>query len=193
MNRQLILASTSKYRKELLARLGVPFISVGPQVDESLYKDKGMPAVELAESLAILKAEDVFKSHSSACVIGSDQVAEINGTILGKPHTREKAFEQLKQMNGMEHALVTSICVLYADCRFVYTDRTFLRMRHLTDDQLYRYIDYDSPLDCAGSYKLESRGISLFRKIEGIDHTAIQGLPLMKVAEILSQIGFDLP
>lgn len=193
MVKNLILASSSKYRKELLARLGVSFSSISPDVDEDSYKAQGLAAVELAETLAFLKAEAILKLHPDACVIGSDQVAEIDGEILGKPHHREGAIKQLMLLQGLEHALVTSVCILTKDQKHIYTDRTFLRMRELTVAQIERYLDYDLPYDCAGSYKLESLGISLFKKIEGIDHTAIQGLPLMKVAEILNQLGLEIP
>lgn len=193
MNKELILASSSKYRQELLARLGVPFRALAPNIDEDHYKLIIPVAVELAEQLSFYKAEAILKLHPHACVIGSDQVAEIDGKILGKPHTREQAIEQLSLLQGTEHALVTSMCIMTSEEKIIYTDRTFLRMRDLSIDQIERYLDYDQPYDCAGSYKLESRGIALFKKIEGHDHTAIQGLPLMKVAEILNCLGYSLP
>lgn len=193
MHRELILASSSKYRQELLARLGVPFASHAPHIDEDRYKATIPAAVELAETLSSLKAEAIFQRFPNACVIGSDQVVEIDGKILGKPHTKDRAIEQLSFMQGMEHALVTSICVMSKEDKVVYTDRTFLRMKELDLEQIERYLDYDQPYDCAGSYKLESRGIALFQKIEGRDHTAIQGLPLMKLAEILNHFGFVIP
>lgn len=193
MNQKIILASTSKYRKELLERLNITFDCVSPNVDEDAFKELEDAPVDLAEKLAVEKARAVSLKFPDAIVIGGDQVASIDGELLGKPGTPDNAAVQLEKLSGSEHVLVTSICIRRGDREVVYTDRTFMRMRELTPDEITRYVEYDSPLDCAGSYKLESLGISLFKKIEGIDHTAIQGLPLMKVAELLKEFGIAVP
>ncbi|MCK5884709.1 MAG: septum formation protein Maf [Bacteriovoracaceae bacterium] len=193
MTQKIILASTSKYRKELLLRLNILFDCVAPEVDEDAFKELEESPVDLAEKLAAEKARAVSIKYPDAIVIGGDQVATIDGEILGKPGTPENAKIQLTKLSGNEHVLVTSICIRLGEREVIYTDRTFMRMRELSADEIDRYINHDSPLDCAGSYKLESLGISLFKKIEGIDHTAIQGLPLMKVAELLKQFGIAVP
>ncbi len=190
---EIILASTSKYRKELLERLNLKFSCEAPSVDEDQFKELDLAPVELAEKLAVMKAFAISSKNQNAIVIGGDQVACIDGDILGKPGTIEQARLQLRRLAGQEHVLVTSICVKQGEKEVVYTDRTFLRMRPLTDEEIDRYVAHDMPLDCAGSYKLESLGIALFKKIEGIDHTSIQGMPLMKLAEILNEFGASVP
>jgi septum formation protein len=165
--RELILASTSKYRRELLERLRVPFRCVAPNVDEAVLRASygPIPAQTLAGRLAEAKAEDVMARFAKAVVIGSDQVCVCQGEILSKPGTAKRAVEQLKMLAGKTHQLFTAICV-----------------QHPTET-----------LDCAGSYKLESLGISLFESIESNDHTAITGLPLMLLARILRGYRFRIP
>jgi septum formation protein len=191
----LILASTSPYRRALLERLGVPFRCVAPPVDEDALKREMVGAThqELAERLAIAKADAVAAIEPDAVVIGGDQLVSFDGEILGKPGTIEGAIAQLERMSGRSHELITSIVVLKEGRHHVHTDVTVLIFRRLTLDEISRYVKFDRPLDCAGSYKLESRGITLFERIESADHSAIVGLPLIALTSILRSIGFEIP
>lgn len=186
---KLILASTSPYRRELLARLGIPFSVEAPGVDES--KVTGTPR-EIAEKLALEKAKAVAARNPGAVVIGSDQLAAFEGKSLGKPGTVEQAIEQLSLLNGKTHELITAVAVVGKVTR-TFTDVTRLTLAHHENTALRRYVEFDKPLDCAGSYKIESRGIALFAKVEGFDPTAIEGLPLMTLAGVLRELGWTIP
>ena len=190
---KLILASTSRYRRELLERLGVPFVAVAPLVDEDDYKMHGLDPRVLAETLAREKALNVAARFRDAVVIGSDQVAVLDGLALGKPGSIDNAISQLQAMSGRAHDLVTAIAVIYDGGLIACTNVTRLVMRPLTSDEIRRYVETDLPLDCAGSYKLESRGIALFQSIESDDHTAIVGMPLIALTTILRNVGFAVP
>jgi septum formation protein len=190
----LILASTSKYRKELLNKLNVDFNAIDPCLDESTFKNRGLGPVELAELLSKEKALAARNIQQTGIILGGDQVAELNGEILDKPGSRENAFSQLKKMQGHTHKLITSFCLLLEDGKSILnTDITKLKMKKLNDDQINWYLDKDEPYDCAGSYKLESYGISLFEKIESEDQTAIMGLPLLKLSMELNGLGISNP
>lgn len=191
----IILASTSRYRRALLERLGLPFRVVAPTVDEAPYKARGMNPRSLAETLALDKAESVARMETEAIVIGSDQVAEVDGRVLDKPGTVEAAVAQLRSLIGRQHRLITSVAVACSARNIVtqHTDVTILWMRALDDDAIRRYVDADRPLDCAGSYKLEARGIALFERIDSADHTAIVGLPLIALTTILRSLGVEIP
>lgn len=189
----LILASTSKYRKELLARLNLKFDCVAPGVDEEVLKDSESDIKELAKKLAYAKAEAVFKKHPESVVIGSDQIGTIGNSRLDKPGSRANAIVQLQSMQGQTHYLHTAVAILLPQKEFVFLETTSLSMRNLTRAEIERYIDIDNPIDCAGSYKIETLGISLFEKIEGKDFTAITGLPLMLLSMHLREIGYELP
>lgn len=188
----LILASTSKYRGALLAQLGYPFEAVAPGVDEDKVKGNGVSPSELAVTLARYKAEAVFARYPEACVIGSDQVCRLGNKILSKPGTKEKATEQLSYMQGKSHELLTAVSVISPKGEHAFLNRTVLHMRPLTLKEIHHYVASDLPLDCAGSYKLESRGIKLFEKIEMDDHTAIIGLPLVQLTTTLLNLGFEI-
>ncbi len=188
MDAKLILASTSIYRKQLLQRLNIPFETVKPTFDEEIYKNQGREAAELSLFLAAGKAKSVLQQN--ACVIGSDQVVSFEGKILGKSHTPDKAFEQIKSMQGKTHELITSTCLIFKNEEVGWTDKVLLQMRFLTDTEIQNYIAKDKPVDCAGSYKIESFGISLFERIQAEDFTAIQGLPLLKLHFHLKNWGF---
>lgn len=190
---ELILASTSKYRAALLERLGIPFRGVAPGVDEDTVRSSDWSPQEVATNLARMKAEAVATRFPEVVVIGSDQVAECQGQILGKPETRENAIAQLQQLAGRAHTLWTAVAILSPRGHVFHTDRTQLRMRSLSRDEITRYVEHDQPLDCAGSYKIETRGIVLFDSITTEDHTAITGLPLIFVTTALRQLGFVLP
>ncbi len=191
----LILASTSPYRRALLERLGVPFRSVAPPVDEEALKAElaGAAPRELAERLAITKAAAIGAIEPDAIVIGGDQLVALDGSILGKPGTVERAVAQLEAMSGRSHLLITALAVRHGEKSYAHTDVTTLTLRPLTPDQIRRYVEADRPLDCAGSYKLEARGIALFERIESDDHSAIVGMPLIALTTILRTLGFEIP
>lgn len=188
----LILASTSKYRGALLAQLGLPFEAMAPGVDEDQLKNKGRSPTQLAMELARLKALAVFEKRPEACVIGSDQVCMLNGELLSKPGTSDKAIAQLTKMQGQHHELITAVSILSPQGEISFHNRTLLFMRPLNIDQIKAYVAEDKPLDCAGSYKLETKGIKLFEKIEMDDHTSIIGLPLIQLNNHLLQLGYPL-
>jgi septum formation protein len=190
---ELILASTSPYRRNLIERLGLPFSSVPPGVDEAVIQAQGDRPRALAERLALEKALAVARSHPEATVIGSDQIALIDGTILGKPGTVAQACAQLDRLEGRTHDLITALCVWSRNQAHRHIDVTRLTMRSLTADEVRRYVDADLPLDCAGAYKIEGRGIVLFERVETQDPTAITGLPLMALTTILRRLGFPVP
>jgi septum formation protein len=189
----LLLASTSPYRRALLERLGVPFRCRAPLCDESALNKKGSGALALAEELAHAKAQSVFALEPAAVVIGCDQVVSLGDRILGKPGTAERAFEQLGMLSGRSHQLITAMAVLSEGHVQRVTNVSVLRMRRLSRAAIERYVEADRPFDCAGSYKLESRGIVLFSQIETSDHTAITGLPLISLVATLHEMGFPIP
>lgn len=187
---QLILGSTSKYRRELLGRLGVPFTVEAPKFDENSLKGQIPDPKTLAETLAFEKAKSLRRP--GVCIIGSDQVAALGTQVLGKPGTPEKALQSLQTLRGRSHQLFTAVCLILDEQVLRFTDVTSLQMRDLSDENLKRYIQEDQPLDCAGSYKIEQRGIRLFESLQTEDFTAIQGLPLLKLTRSLKQLGFKV-
>lgn len=189
----LILASTSPYRRELLARLGLPFEVARPDTDESPFPGESPEA--LAIRLAHAKAEAIARLQPCAWVIGSDQVAECGGAALGKPGGRDAALAQLRAASGREVHFHTAVCLMRIDGheRFQALDRTTVRFRDLHETELARYIEREQPYDCAGSFKSEGLGISLFEHIRNDDPTALIGLPLIAVCRMLRQAGFALP
>jgi septum formation protein len=189
----LVLASGSRYRRELLERLGVPFKVVSPDVDESARPGE-MPR-QTAVRLARAKAEAVGRRHRSAWIIGSDQVADLDGQPLGKPGTLEAAREQLHALSGHTVLFHTALCFWNAreerrHERLVTTDVAF---RRLTDTEIERYLEREPALDCAGSAKSEGLGISLLTRLGGDDPTALIGLPLIALSAMLRAEGFDVP
>ncbi|HEX6986695.1 MAG TPA: nucleoside triphosphate pyrophosphatase [Planctomycetaceae bacterium] len=195
MSPDLILASTSPYRRALLERLGVAFRCVPPGVDEDAMKRETADPVRLAERLAAAKADAVAARFPEAVVIGSDQLAAIDGEVLGKPGTPDRAVDQLERLAGRTHELVTAVCVLRRSdgARRAHVDRTRLSMRPLSREELARYVALDAPTDCAGAYKIESAGIALFERIETEDFTAITGLPLIATVRMLREFGIAVP
>lgn len=186
---QLILASGSPYRRDLLGRLGHPFSCVSPDADETRQPHE-MPAA-LAERLARVKAQLVASRHPDAFVIGSDQVIALGEEVLSKPGTPDAARAQLARLQGRQHELITAVCVVsptgMAEERSVHT----MKMRALTPEEIDRYVTQDSPLDCAGSYRIEAHGIGLFEFLRGDDYTGIVGLPLTVVRRLLDELGFS--
>ena len=189
----LVLASTSRYRAELLRRLGLTFEQRGPEVDERAIEAQGMPPRALAETLAAAKADAVASELPDSIVIGSDQVCACEGRVLHKPGSEERAVEQLAGLAGRTHELITAVRVRLGERVLDHTDVARLTMRALDRDALARYVRADQPLDCAGAYKLEALGIALFERVESEDHSAITGLPLIAVRRMLGELGLQLP
>jgi septum formation protein len=188
----LILASTSIYRRELLERLRLPFDTARPEVDESPNPDES--PIALAERLAIAKAGVIAERQPAAFVIGSDQVAELDGKPLCKPGTRDGAIAQLGAMSGRAVHFRTAVCVGHGEqASRLAIDTTTVRFRTLSFAEIERYVDAEQPLDCAGSFKSEGLGITLFDAIETHDPTALIGLPLIATARLLRESGFVLP
>ena len=189
---RLILASTSVYRRVLLARLRLPFDSVRPDTDETALP--GETPLALVQRLAEAKAAAVAALHPQAWVLGSDQVAELDGQTLGKPGGREAAIAQLVAMSGRAVRFRTGVCLGRAGTasRSAH-DLTTVHFRALKADEVARYVDAEQPYDCAGSFKAEGLGIALFDAIESRDPTALIGLPLIATARLLRGAGFGLP
>ncbi len=189
---RLVLASTSRYRRELLERLRLPFDTRAPGVDESPLP--GETPRQLALRLAVAKAEAVAVREPDAWVIGSDQVAELDGAAMGKPGSRDAAIAQLTAMSGREVVFRTALSLAHGDGRrFDDEDATTVRFRRLDAGEIARYIDAEAPLDSAGSFKSEGLGIALFDAIESRDPTALVGLPLIATTRLLRKAGFRVP
>jgi septum formation protein len=187
--RTLILGSTSRYRKELLGRLGIPFETDHPQVDETPHP--GEPPADLARRLALAKAREVAQRHPEAVVIGSDQVADLNGQPLGKPGTHERAVAQLCQMSGQTVVFQTALAVVCLATGFEQVDLAPVRVvfRPLGDAEIEHYLRTEQPYDCAGSAKSEGLGIALLERIDNDDPTALIGLPLIRTCRLIRAAG----
>jgi septum formation protein len=183
-----VLGSTSRYRRDLLSRVLPDFEVLAPGIDETPAGYE--TAHGLAGRLAREKAHAVSIRRPDAIVIGSDQVAECDGRILGKPGTPTRAVGQLRACQGKTLTLHTAVYVIAPDgARLEHIDHTGLRFRTLDDDALVRYVQRDQPLDCAGAFRFESLGAALFDAVETRDPHAIQGLPLLWLCDALSQLG----
>ena len=187
----LILASTSPYRRELLQRLRLGFEVCAPQVDETPLQGEAPTA--LALRLAAAKARAIADRQPAAVVIGSDQVAELDGTPIGKPGTHERAVAQLQRLSGREVVFQTALAVVRRDTGF---EKSLLapvrvRFRRLAGPEIERYLRLEAPYDCAGSAKCETLGIALLEAIDSDDPTALVGLPLIRTCELLRLAGFD--
>jgi len=190
---KLILASSSPYRKLLLNRLEIPFETHSPDVDESPLP--GEAATVLVTRLARQKGQAIAQQFPEAVVIGSDQLAVCNEEVIGKPGTAEKAICQLRRFSEQAvifHSAVAVQC-LHTGYLFERCVDTEVRFRKLDDDEIRRYVAADNPVDCAGSFKSESLGISLLKSMTSSDPTAIVGLPLIALARSLRETGFQLP
>lgn len=192
MTMQLVLASTSPYRRELLARLGVPFEVAAPDVDETPLP--GESPDETAQRLSVLKAKAVAEKYPDALIIGSDQVALLEGVQLGKPGTHEKAVAQLQSMRGKALEFHTALSVYNAKTGSLQTANVPVRlvMRNYSDAQIENYLRRDTPYNCCGSAKSESLGIALIARFETEDPNAVVGLPLIKLTEMLAREGLDV-
>uniref|UniRef100_C5CSD8 7-methyl-GTP pyrophosphatase n=1 Tax=Variovorax paradoxus (strain S110) TaxID=543728 RepID=C5CSD8_VARPS len=192
MQRPLILASTSRYRRELLNRLHLPFDVQAPEVDETALD--GETPRELAERLALEKARAVAARFPEAVVIGSDQVAELAGEALGKPGDHARATAQLRRMRGQTLVFQTAVAVVCEATGFVQRDLAPVRVvfRELSDAAIEQYLQAEQPYDCAGSAKSEGLGIALLSAIDSDDPTALVGLPLIRTCRMLRAAGVEL-
>lgn len=191
MKPTLILASTSRYRRELLQRLRLPFAIEAPYTDETPLPGEAPAA--LALRLALAKAQAVAAQQPTAVVIGSDQVADLHGEPIGKPGDFERAAQQLRRMSGQQVVFQTAVAVVRRDLGF---ERALLApvtvsFRTLSDAEIERYLTLDQPFDCAGSAKSESLGVALLERIDSDDPTALVGLPLMRTCSLLREAGIN--
>ncbi|MCP3670902.1 MAG: septum formation inhibitor Maf [Gammaproteobacteria bacterium] len=189
----LILGSTSLFRKELLNKLGLSFTADAPEINETMLEGEQPQA--LVQRLALEKAQAVAEKHTGALIIGSDQVACIDNDILGKPGNRERAIAQLTQAAGKRVSFYTGLCLLNSDSgeSQVTCDPFHVHFRPLSQSQIERYLDAEEPYNCAGSFKSEGLGISLFEKLEGNDPNSLIGLPLIRLIAMLEREGISIP
>jgi len=191
--RKLILASTSPYRQQILRKLNVPFAVAAPHIDESPLAHE--TPEQLVTRLAQAKAKAVADSYPDALIIGSDQIATSGQRILGKPLTHTKATQQLKGLSGKSVVFYTGLCLynsLSTTAQVACVPYTVI-FRHLSDAHIERYLQADQPYDCAGSFKSEGLGITLFEKLQGDDPNTLIGLPLIELVRMLHNEGIDLP
>ena len=188
---QLILASSSEYRKALLERLGIPFECLSPDIDESAKPGESPQA--LVERLAIEKAKAIGKTKHPALIIGSDQVAVLDDKIIGKPKNHQAAFAQLKEASGREVNLYTGLCLYNTESGKIQhcVEPYSVVFRDLSDQQIEKYLEKDQPYNCAGSLKAESLGIAMLTKLKGDDPNTLIGLPLIRLVDMLMNEGID--
>jgi len=190
----LLLVSSSPYRRELLGRLQLHFSWQSPSIDESRHEDES--ATDLVKRLAEEKARALADSHPDHLIIGSDQVAALsNGQILGKPHDLARAQQQLHAASGSSVTFLTGLALLNSNTGQCQVDCVpfTVHFRSLSDAQILRYLQREQPFDCAGSFKSEGLGISLFRSTEGEDTSSLIGLPLIRLVDMLLNEGVEIP
>jgi len=191
--RTLVLASTSPYRLQLLHQLGLHFVVAAPLFEEQL--DQGVAPELLVRHLALHKAMSLAGRYPDALIIGADQVfVDARHRVMGKPSNAEQALAQLMEMQGRTHTFYTGVAVYdsASGAHRACCETFAVTLRSLTEAQLRRYLERDNPLDCAGSFKVEGLGIALMEKMEGPDYTALIGLPLIRLTEMLIQFGVDV-
>ncbi len=190
---QIVLASTSPFRRELLSRLAIPFEIVSPQVDESPLPGETPEA--MVQRLSEAKARAGAAQFPHALVIGSDQVAVVDGEVLGKPGDHERARTQLQKLSGRTVSFLTGLCLYNAASDIAETRLVPFRVRFRTLDEarIERYLQREQPYNCAGSFKSEGLGITLFKAMEGDDPTSLIGLPLITLTSLLAKVGVVLP
>ncbi len=190
---RMVLASTSIYRRQLLERLHLPFTVHSPGIDETLLPNEDVTS--LVYRLAKQKAEAVALRYPDSIIIGSDQAAVRGATILGKPGNTEAAVAQLKAASGSQVVFHTAVFVIdpHHQKHEAHIDATLVKFRSLSDEEITRYVAVENPLDCAGSFKAEALGITLFERIDSQDPTALTGLPLIWLAGALRRAGLLLP
>lgn len=191
-NPRLILGSSSPFRKMLLERLMIPFETSNPDVDETPFD--GEPPIKLVERLAIAKAQEIANTNPNALVIGSDQVALHGDEIVGKPHTHERAIEQLRTASGKKIELFTGLALINSTTGSVQSEVVAftVHFKVLSESTIERYLRKEEPYNCAGSVRSEGLGVALFEKFEGDDPNALIGLPLIRLVAMLENQGFDV-
>ncbi|ASP49602.1 Maf family protein [Cognaticolwellia beringensis] len=190
--KELVLGSTSPFRKEILAKLNIPFACAKPNIDETAFENES--PVALVQRLAIEKAKAVANEFPDALIIGSDQVAMCDGEILGKPHNFENAVKQLEKFSNKTVAFYTGLCVYDSGLDFTTSliEPFLVHFNELSLSDIENYLHAEQPYNCAGSFKSEGLGICLFKKLEGEDPNTLIGLPLIKLVELLKQHGVDV-
>lgn len=193
MRKQIILGSTSPFRHMLMKKLGIDFSTAAPDIDETRLTDES--AEKMVRRLSVEKAKEVAKTHRNVLIIGSDQCAVLNNKIMGKPSTHEKAVKQLQASSGNVVTYLTGLCLYDSvsgeyelDCIPFYVE-----FRQLSTSEINRYLYRDKPYGCAGSFKSEGLGITLFKKMQGDDPSSLIGLPLIRLCEMLRKKGVSLP
>ncbi len=191
-NQTLVLGSSSPFRKMLLEKLMVPFEISNPDIDETPLQNES--PIELVERLAIAKAKEVAKHFPKALIIGSDQVALHGNEIVGKPHTHEKAVEQLKSASGKEITLYTGLALLNSRSGSLQSEVIpfSVHFKELSDETIENYLHKEQPYNCAGSVRSEGLGIALLQRFEGDDPNTLIGLPLIRLVSMLENEGFEL-
>lgn len=189
----LILASSSPYRRELLGRLNLAFSCSSPDIDESRLTDE--TPCDMVKRLALEKARALSSTYAQHLIIGSDQVAVLDQQVLGKPHTLERAFSQLSAASGKSVSFLTGLALLNSATGQYQVDCVpfTVHFRNLSPEQIQRYLEAEQPLDCAGSFKAEGLGVSLFRSTEGSDANSLIGLPLIRLVDMLYEEGCQIP
>ncbi|MGB0845943.1 MAG: Maf family protein [Thiolinea sp.] len=193
MPRQLILGSTSVYRRAVLEKLHLPFDTAAPNIDETRLENES--AAAMVQRLSLGKAQAIAPHHSDALIIGSDQCAVLNEQILGKPGTHENAIRQLQASSGKTVRFLTGLCLYDTNSETYQLDlQTYqVTFRELSAAEIEAYLHKEQPYNCAGSFKSEGFGISLFKSMQGDDPNTLIGLPLIRLAEMLRQHGFNIP
>lgn len=195
MMKKIVLGSTSKYRRDQLGTLGIPFESLKPMFDEDSVKHQIVADLKhphkIAQKLSYEKGASLAKAD--AITISGDQLIALEGDILGKPGTAEKAIEQLMRMQGKSHELVTACTVFDGLKAIEILNITHITLKPLSLAQITTYVNTDQPLDCAGSYKIEKHGIQLIESLKTDDFTAIQGLPLLSLAKVFNSLNISIP
>lgn len=187
----ILLASSSTYRRELLTRLGLAFEWASPDIDEDSILDESAEA--LVARLSLAKAKALAAEYPNHLIIGSDQVAILGDQTIGKPHTYERAFTQLRNASGNQVIFKTGLCLLNASNgqSQVRVEEFKVEFRDLSDNQIHHYLTYEQPYDCAGSFKCEGLGVALFSKLSGDDPNTLIGLPLIRLVDMLKAEGVD--
>lgn len=195
----ILLASTSRYRRELMERLKVPFLTSAPLADEDQLKAQWMAQPgskdpqKLAEMLALAKAQSLQDLHPAQWIIGSDQLINLEGAILGKQSSFDTAVAQLQRLSGRTHQLITAVALCKkGQSPICFTDITQITLLPLEEAEIKAYVNLEKPYDCAGSYKVESLGVRLMESLKTEDPTAIIGLPLIRLSQELRKLGYRL-
>jgi len=190
--RHLILASSSPFREELLQRLKLPFTSISPEINETPFADESIET--LVRRLAEQKARKIAQKNSDAIIIGSDQAAVLNGEIIGKPHNHDNAVQQLQAASGQCVNFLTSVSVLDARSGQIQTDMIpcSVLFRQLKNHEIERYLLCEQPYQCAGSFKSEGLGVALFQRLDTVDPTSLIGLPLIRLSQMLKEVGLPV-